>query len=91
MPAECAASGPHVSADELRERRRAERRLRLIELSEDIAVGAETATGRLREAYAARYRSLVGVPPARRHDLRAALCRRVDVTVDEIVALFAGG
>lgn len=80
-----------VTADELYERRKAERRMRLMDLHESTARDAETAaTEPLRTAYANRYRRLIGVPPARRREFRAALEARVNVAVDELAEAFAG-
>ena len=77
------------TAEELYERRKAERRLQLMELNESIAQGAESAASeRLRAAYAERYRRLIGVPPSRRCEFRRALEDRVNVSVDELAEAF---
>jgi len=57
-------------------------------LFEEVALRAETAkTDKLRGAYARRYRSAIGVPPERRAAFREALVARVNVSVEEIIAL----
>lgn len=74
-----------LTAEELYERRKAERCLQLMKLNESIAQEAETAASeRLRVAYAERYRRLIGVPPSRRREFREALMNRVNVSVDEL-------
>jgi hypothetical protein len=82
---------PFVTAGELTARRKTERRLQLMNLFEAIAIQAETApTDKLRDAYAKRYRASIGVPPIRRNEFRAALFRRVNVPVEEIIAMHSG-
>ena len=78
------------SAEELWERRRAQWRLRLMDVHEKIAVAAESAASeRLRAALAARYRTLIGVRPDQRREFRDALENRINVTVHELVESFA--
>ena len=74
-----------ITADELAERRKADRRLQLMDLFESIAIRAQSAeTQTLRDAYSRRYRSAIGVPPARRAEFRDALSGRMIVPVDEV-------
>ena len=75
-----------TSADELLERRRSERLLRLIELHESFAIQAESAsTPTLRRGYAERYRRAIGVFPERRVELAEALRQRINATIAEIL------
>lgn len=85
------SEGLPVTADEVTERRKAQRHLRLLDLFEPIAIEAESATtDKLRAAYARRFRSAIGVPPIGRSAFREALLRRVNVPVSEIIAMYDG-
>jgi hypothetical protein len=78
------------TADELLERRSAKRRIQMMDIAESFAVQAETApTVRLRAAFASRYAGLIGVPPARRHALRASLQDLGQSTVEELLARYS--
>ncbi len=69
----------HLSAEQHRERLLAARTLRAMERHEEVAVQAETRPHAvLRQAFARRYRELIGVAPGRRDVLRAALQDIVD-------------
>ena len=78
---------PPLTADDAFERRKAERRLELLDVNEETAVQAETEPHeRLRLAFAERYRNLIGVMPERRHEFRSRLTYRTDdMKVDWIV------
>jgi hypothetical protein len=78
-----------VSADDLWERRKAERMQGRLDLLEDIAAGSERArSGLLRQALAMRYRSIVGVDPAKRDTFRRALSNLENgQTVSDVVDL----
>ena len=81
-----------LTAEELAERRKAERRLRLMDLHEVLAIQAETTErDELRAIYAQRYRTLIGIVPAQRDAFRYALENRVNVTVDELAEAFSDG
>ena len=79
---------PPLSADDAYERRQAERRLELLAVNEELAQQAETETHtRLRAALSRRYRNLIGVSPAQRHELRQRLTHRTDdMKVEWIIA-----
>ena len=80
---------PPLTAEEAYERRKAERRLQLMAINEEIATNAESAdTDRLRKTYSDWYRDLIGVRPEQRRAFRDALHERVNVSVDELVELF---
>ena len=80
---------PYTS-EELDERRETERRLKLIQLCEDLALAAESAvSAAVRTSYAHRYRHIVGVFPDRRAEFQHALSSRVNVPVAELVETFA--
>jgi hypothetical protein len=79
-----------VTADELAERRKADRKLRLMDLLESLAVQAEASpTQSLRDAFARRYYAAVGISVDRREQFREALRHRINVAVDELIAHFA--
>lgn len=77
---------PPLTADDAFERRRAERRLELMDANEAVAAQAETdPCEQLRRALARRYRALIGVAPDKRHAFRSRLTHRTDgVRVDWI-------
>lgn len=80
---------PPLTADEAYERRKAERRLQLMAIHEEIAIFAITAdTDHLRRAYANRYRNLIGVRPEQRQEFRESLLKRENVSVDELIEHF---
>ena len=82
---------PSPTADELGERRRAERLLRLMELKEEQAARVEATTHEgLRAAFATRFRALIGVRPDQRHAFRNWLRHRTDdVSIDRMIEAYA--
>lgn len=82
-------SSPFRTGEEASTARAVERRLRLMDISEQIAADAETCTyDRLRDALRNRYRNLIGVRPEQRQQFRSELQQLHNVTVDELVAMF---
>lgn len=66
-----------------------ERRLRLMDIHEQIALDAETCThDLLRDALRNRYHNLIGVRPEQRHQFRVEIQQLHNVTVDELVEMF---
>jgi hypothetical protein len=76
------------SFEELFERRKADRLVRLMDLQEATVRDAERRNEILRDGYAREYRALVGVFPDQRHELRARLLNLQGVTVEELLASF---
>jgi hypothetical protein len=78
-----------ASAEQLWERRRANRHLRLMEVYERLAQAAEVAACSARQsAFANRYRELIGVLPEQRQELRETLVHVHGLSMDELLSQF---
>ena len=67
--------------------REATRLLQVLDLHEALAESAETARdGLLRQAFASRYRELLGIETPQRHELRNSLQNPDSLAIDGLVA-----
>lgn len=77
------------SAQDLRERLKAQRLLVLMDQHEDFAAAGERSNfSAQRVVFANCYRELIGVDPSERHELRQCLQHLQNVTVEELLANF---
>jgi hypothetical protein len=75
---------PFSEHDRLRHQLAAETTLAELDLYEDVAELHDTAVGAERDRFAAWYRTLVGVHPDRRQDLRAVV-KRIEADGNRLV------